>query len=441
MPSVAIDSITISDRQRKELGDLTSLKASIELHGRLINPIVITRDHVLIAGERRWTCCKQLGWTHIEVNYWEDLDPIMQRLVELDENRNRRDLTVIEEHDAIVGIFDLRRQIEPTVTQTQVAQDIGLHKSAMSQHLFVEEWRSRDPRVEEALKRGFMAAYNTAVRVRDILDADTRAAISHALLAEPAAGPFHDLIAPDQIDGLATKHTHMHTATRTASILHADFRDWAPTYTGPLFNLIHCDFPYGIDAHDYAGQNSANPGGYDDSPATWERLCRTFTTHLDRFCAPSAHLIFWFHPKRYRETWEMLTALPGFQFDEPPLIWRRGENEGIAPRHEYGPRRVYEMAFFGWRGGRKLPAGPKANIFKAPTERDIHSSEKSQAMLEHFFSMLVGPTTRLLDPTCGSGSALRAAWKLDVPEMLGIEIKEDYAADARRALRRVQAGE
>jgi DNA modification methylase len=53
-------------------------------------------------------------------------------------------------------------------------------------------------------------------------------------------------------------------------------------------------------------------------------------------------------------------------------------------------------------------------------------------MLEHFFRMLVDENTRLLDPTCGSGSALRAARSLGAKDYLGIEANPDFAREAVR---------
>jgi len=100
------------------------------------------------------------------------------------------------------------------------------------------------------------------------------------------------------------------------------------------------------------------------------------------------------------------------------------------------------MAFFGWRGGRGLgTAGPKANLYPSPTDRDDHPHEKSEEMLQHFFSMLVGSGTRLLDPTCGSGSAIRAAQSLGVKHILGLEADPEYAARARMNLLPTHQGE
>jgi DNA modification methylase len=55
-------------------------------------------------------------------------------------------------------------------------------------------------------------------------------------------------------------------------------------------------------------------------------------------------------------------------------------------------------------------------------------------MLEFFFRMLVDDGTRMLDPTAGSGSALRAAKKLGAKQVLGLEVNPEFAENARRGL-------
>ena len=144
-------------------------------------------------------------------------------------------------------------------------------------------------------------------------------------------------------------------------------------------------------------------------------------------------MIFWFSPQTYCNTWEALKLLEGCVFEPYPLIWQRGENEGIAPDPARRPRRIYEMAFFGWRGDRKV-IRTKANLVMAPTERIRHPHEKSEEALKHFFEMCVDSNTRLFDPTCGSGSALRAAAALGAADVFGLELNEEYAEQARRAL-------
>jgi hypothetical protein len=229
-------------------------------------------------------------------------------------------------------------------------------------------------------------------------------------------------------------NTHIGTGRQyiQSPILHTDFNEWAPTYAGPKFNLIHCDFPYGIQS-DASGQGAAKAlGGYTDTEEVYWTLFKTLSVHLDNFCAPSAHMIFWFSARFYVQTWEMLKLLDGFVFDEYPLIWHKDDNKGIAPDQLRRPRRLYEMAFFGWRGDRKI-LKLKNNIVSAPTIRERHPHEKSELALRHFFEMCVDRGTRLLDPTCGSGSALRAANGLGAGSVVGLERDAEFADLARRA--------
>ena len=61
-------------------------------------------------------------------------------------------------------------------------------------------------------------------------------------------------------------------------------------------------------------------------------------------------------------------------------------------------------------------------------------SVKSPEMLQYFFAMFVDQNTRMLDPTCGSGSALRAAEALGAGYVIGLEKNEEFALSARRSL-------
>ena len=78
---------------------------------------------------------------------------------------------------------------------------------------------------------------------------------------------------------------------------------------------------------------------------------------------------------------------------------------------------------------------PVSDIYDAPTDKRFHPSTKPEPMLRHFFQMFVDETTRLLDPTCGGGSALRAAESLGAKQVLGLEMEMEYFESAKSALR------
>ncbi|MCR8981482.1 ParB N-terminal domain-containing protein [Brevibacillus laterosporus] len=93
-----IESIKVSDRIRKDFGNIEELAQDIADNG-LINPPVTTPDNVLIAGERRLRACKHLGWQQIEVRVMTVRDYEHQLRMEISENENRKEFTFSERVD------------------------------------------------------------------------------------------------------------------------------------------------------------------------------------------------------------------------------------------------------------------------------------------------------------------------------------------------------
>jgi hypothetical protein len=91
-----IDRIRVEDRHRADLGDLSDLSASIAALG-LLQPIVVTTDGRLIAGQRRLEACRSLGWTEVDVHFITDREDAISLVeMERDENICRKDMTPTE---------------------------------------------------------------------------------------------------------------------------------------------------------------------------------------------------------------------------------------------------------------------------------------------------------------------------------------------------------
>jgi ParB/RepB/Spo0J family partition protein len=409
-----LDSIIIhrEGRQRRELKGIPELADSIQRLG-LFHPLIITRDGVLVSGERRTVAMKSLGWTHAPVQFVDEIDPAILHLIELEENIKREDLDWRDRVRAVQDYHLLRKSNDPTWTQHRTAEAIGLKQATVSELLQVaNEVAKGNARV--------MAAPKLSTAVGIVGRAQSRAIDSEAakIAGSGMAPSVSDRTIPD-------------------TIIVADFNEWAPLYDGPKFNLLHCDFPYGIGADDFHQGGAAAHGGYDDSEDTYWRLCGTLADNLDRLCAESCHLVFWFSMKFYKETLDVIRNM-GWVCDGFPLIWLKSDNIGTLPDPERGPRRLYETAFFASRGDRKI-VSPVSNAYAAPTDRSIHMSAKPEPVLRHFFRMLVDEHTRLLDPTAGSGTSLRAAESLSASYALGLEVDPEFASRAREALERNRA--
>jgi hypothetical protein len=135
----------------------------------------------------------------------------------------------------------------------------------------------------------------------------------------------------------------------------------------------------------------------------------------------------------YADTLAFFKEYSDFEINPLPLIWVKSPPMGLVPDPMRRPRQIYETCLFGSRGDRKILT-PVANAYVGPIDGSSHASVKPMDMLCHFFRMFVSQYSRVLDPTCGSGAALRAAKSLGAAHILGIEINKDYAERASKAL-------
>jgi len=379
-------------RQRREITDIDELAASIAARG-LIHPILIRRDGELVAGERRYTAVKQLGWTNIPVQFTDELDPGELQLIELEENIKRVDLPWQEECDAVSRYHKIKQTADPKWTIDDTAA--ALNKSSRSLREQIEVQKAIDSKkIDPAKANNFTSARNFVRRAEERATAATLVKLEEALSETKPQVP----------------------------LLNTEFGKWRRDYDGPPFNFIHCDFPYGIDFGTSARQNSNKimfEQEYEDAPDVYFSLLNELAESMDKIVAPSAHLIFWFSFKYFNETLSALTKM-GWTVNPFPLIWVKSDNSGILPDPSRGPRRVYETAFFASRGDRKIVQAV-GNAIASPSTKEMHASEKPRPVLAHFFRMVCDEYTACLDPTAGSANAIRVARTLGATRLLGLE--------------------
>lgn len=476
---LALTSIRVpEDRQRSEIVLDPGFLASIAAHG-VLSPILLRSesDPTLVYGERRLRASQQLNLPDIPVLYASDLDYTALREIELVENLHRAELPWRDETRAIAELHELWCQTRAPWTQERSAKALGKQVD-----VYLRVARSLDdPRI--AASPNVRHAYNICARV-DARSADQLledisyatdeilAGVEETVLGEftlteeaglsthapasdttsvqlgqetadvPGSSPPSASPAPSLLRVLAQGTARVARSTPSESILHANFEDWAQTYSGPRFNFVHCDFPYGKNpfSGQWGGREDMEHQYADDDSIYWgliESLCR----HREKLLTPTAHLMFWLSSeiKRQYDTVERFRELaPDFIFQPRALVWYKSDNVGIVPDPRRGPRWVTELALMATRGDRPL-VRPLANAYAAPTARALHPSTKPEPMLRHFFSMFIDENSRMLDPTCGAGSSLRAAESLGAHTVLGIERQQQYVEVGRKALREFRA--
>ncbi len=124
--AIPIDDIIINANQPRKYFDeeeLAKLKESINEYG-LLQPLVVYYNReesdkaILIAGERRYRACKDLGYATIPVYFIKDKTKIEE--LALIENVQREDLSAVERADAVCKLM-----VEKNYTYEAIARIIG----------------------------------------------------------------------------------------------------------------------------------------------------------------------------------------------------------------------------------------------------------------------------------------------------------------------------
>lgn len=464
----AVTSIIVdrTSRQRQTIDkDVAVLGEQMATAGQIV-PIVVHADGRLVAGERRLTAAKQLGWAEIKCLVVENLTEAQAFLIELLENIARRELSWQDTAKAILRYHGMRLEAIPEWNIRATGGDIGLSVSSVSIYLRVAD-RLGDSDVAgcQTLQgafnllrgradRAMAAAQNRGLEIASVMPAimapltgnkDEKTAQLQNLLAGRTLEEFepddHDPFAILDAGAIAEASLHRAASAEVTDaespILTTDFREWITSYDGPKFDVLHIDFPYGKE---YKGSNTRKTGRahttprYADTEEIYWELLETLIEHQDRVAFPIAHIMFWFDMDFYAPTRECFERAEWKTVQPYPLVWTK-PYQGVAADTKRRPRHCYETALLFSRGDRRLVRLDQ-DYFEGRTDEKLHMSQKPVKMLRHFLSMIVDEHTAILDPTCGSGTALAAARSLGAQRILGLELDESNAEVARFVLDR-----
>jgi ParB/RepB/Spo0J family partition protein len=467
------DIVVPEARQRDGAKADQALMDSIDRDG-LINPILVHQQdavYTLVAGERRLDAHRQLKADLIRATVLERLDPTLAFRLEFQENMARKQLSWQQEAKAVLQYHNMRLEaVGPMWTQRGTATDLGMSDASISRYIVVakqlddEEVRGCQTMqgafnlLSGRAERALAAASSRGLDIASAITSDLPPTIPvGATRAEKTALLAQNLSLTDTVTKVVDSTaeaieritageeataalTQAHTAERSLAadlIVNADFLEWASTYDGPKFDVLHLDFPYGKG---YRGSNTRKTGRasinpvYLDDPDIYFELVDGFLVHQDNVAFPSAHLLFWFDMSYYQWTIDRITA-GGWTLVQPfPLIWTKGYT-GVASDPKRRPRHCYETALLFSRGDRRI-CKLENDHGDFPLDEKLHLNQKPLAMLRKFMSIVVDEHTAVLDPTCGSGSALAAALQLKAARVFGVELDASNADVARYLLQR-----
>lgn len=420
---VHIASITFDDakRVRQDLDHegIRELSESIEQVG-LLNPIILRKDGQLMAGRRRLAAFIALKRIEIPARYWEDLDEVNQLIVELDENRKRKQLTWIEEVTALRRLHDLKSKESLHWTLGETAALVGVSVSKLSEDLMLASMAENE-RVKERPTRS--GALLTAKRERE-LEIVREIARRRADTIAPSTGLHHESVCG-------------------GTIYQGDCRALLKELRDNSVDMIFTDPPWGVGFQSATQWAKSWAPTYDDSWASIQALMKETLPHWMRVLKGGCHFYTFFGASDLGWWIEALTGV-GFMVRARPLVWFKASQPAITDLYtSFQP--VYETLLWGWKPGegeyRRFFERPTAEAYAIPRAKgEHHVNEKPVELVEKYIEASSSPNELVLDPFLGGGTTAAAAFGLN-RTFIGCELDEGAYQVALKRLQALEASE
>lgn len=419
---IPVDNILVaSERQRKDPSEkhISELARSISRDG-LIHAIAVTTGGELVSGFCRLSAIRTLQEPYI---YGNDQIPVgmvpclildgrdetaLFRL-ELEENLRRKNLTPVEEAQAIAKLHSMLGSSSPSGTWTKAETGKKL-----------DELRGSDERSD--------SARSTEVADAILLDAFAKDPdVQKAASKKEAVRLAKKKLESQFLTGLGALST---IVSSDHKILEGKAEEVMPTLPRGLYSGVIVDPPYGIDADTFGDQTFKLDHQYDDSQeAALERITSIFL-QAHTLCKDDAHLYMFCDIRLWPDLCN-LAAETGWYPYPTPLIWHK-PNLGHAPQPGYFLRR-YEAILFCQKGSRKLSKS-SSDVLEFPAVMNkTHAAQKPVELYSHLMKLSFLPGEEILDPCCGSGTIFRAAKECGM-RATGIELDPQYVSQCKLIL-------
>ena len=404
-------------RWRREMGDVRELAESIKAKGQ-IHPILLDRDNNLVCGGRRLAACITAG-IQVKAAYTDQIDPLILRELELEENLRRKAFTPGEEVLAVQELHNLKIAQFGAATSgkkggwtlEQTAALVGKTKGSVINDLQLAQAVQQFPELGKATKKN---------------------AISKALkgmerLQESIAG--------------ITKHEEAIKANvERYKLYHGDSIPYMRKLETGSVDILFTDPMYGIDADKTAMGVGGVTGGVtsagfvlDDSADPALEFLKVLAVESFRFTTDKAHGYVFVGPEFFNFV-RGLFVDAGWLVFHKPIIWIKASSGQCNVPHAW-PSSCYEMALYIRKQGSRLVREGQADWveFQAVNSTvKTHPYEKPVALIRELLSRVCYPGMRMYDPCMGSAASVEAGLEQKMFVTAGDISMEAYSQAIKR---------
>jgi len=434
---VKITSIYSENRARTNFGDLTILKESITNSG-LFNPIQITPEGRLIAGERRLTAFSELGFETIPARIMPDLDPDDIMIIERMENEARKQFEWHEELELRykLHLYWKEKALPEEWGYRSTAKKLNCSVSGLSTDLTLAEALKSFPELKKLSTKGkardaykklgeqadaIMTMKNLSPEERDrmqkLISGNKEIMKKNSSAkSEPLKATHKDEV--PNTDGITTldrslgeHQVDVMTNKEKPEAIYAveDLNSFIPKIPDNSTGFIELDPPYAIDFNtNYGKTGKIQAKATDWDTTTLFDFYTKMLPILHQKLLPSSWILCWTGKEHWLKTNE-IAAASGFKV-QMPGIWVKPGGSTNTPKTNMISN--YEM-FLLFRKGKatfNLPSMLGTIQFDSPSSsKRIHQWEKPLSMYNYLLQVFGRPGSIFLSPFAGSGNSMIAA--------------------------------
>jgi len=426
--------IVSSERARKKFSqkELEELKESILRYGQF-QPSVIKRDMTLVMGERRLRACRDLD-RKLWCVFTDELDELVLKEMELEENVRRENLSVVEEILWKEEIHKLKSEkykekdwsLKDTAlllgeSKSLTAEDVKLasYLKKMPEHfencLTKRDIKREIKKLEKKLEWDIHALKADSLSEEDKSDLLNSSGITFniPLSEEKKKDIFVDKRELDILSEEEKEKDAEYIETKIKSfglwLGVGDTFELFPKVKDGIIGVCFLDPPWGINYEEKVKNKGLNDA-YEDSEEAFKESFPTLCKIAYQKMSSNSHLYCFFSIIYHKFIYDCLEEA-GFNLNRRPIICSK---LGIhATRNaDYWFGASYEPIAFAKKGNRKLNLPGVADSFQIvwlpPSQKLYHPSAKPVDIYRKLLRISALPGDIICDPMYGTGAAFAA---------------------------------
>lgn len=414
--NVPIESITVGDRFRTDLGNMAELVLSIKDKG-IIQPISLSPDLKLVAGFRRLMAAKLAGLDSVPaIIRHEAVDELDAREIELFENIHRKDMVWVERNELYTRIHEIwesKNKGKPYGwSETDTADGLSVGYSSLKRSIQLAKAVRILPELGECLTED--EAFKKLKKIQEKI-----------AIAELRAQPNANLSSTDVVDRRTFAESHYRIGDALEEMAEL-LQIFSERDTSSNINFIECDPPYAVDLLELkTGEDSSRKEYREIEAKDYPLFLKKLASLTYDLASDNCWMVFWFGTQWHTDVKVALSSA-GWDVHNIPCIWTKGYGQNRSP--ETNLSSSYETFFYCRKGNIQLAKQGRINVFDFPTiaaPKKYHPTQKPLELMDEILDTFSYPGGLVMIPFLGSGVTLRSAYRKKM-NGFGWDLSEEY---------------